>query len=107
SKQYWLRYTLNDGALTTMLETLLEFAQVYGSTNAPEKRLGLARRAKEMAMRAGDFLLLAQMPEPQPAWAQQYDFDMHPAWARKFEPPAITGGESQDVLRALMALYRA
>ena len=39
-----------------------------------------------IAERAGDFILAAQMPEPQPAWAQQYDAAMHPAWARKFEP---------------------
>jgi hypothetical protein len=31
---------------------------------------------------------------------------MHPAWARKFEPPAITGGESQGVMRTLMLLYQ-
>jgi hypothetical protein len=31
---------------------------------------------------------------------------MHPAWARRFEPPSITGGESQSVMRALLLLYR-
>ena len=31
---------------------------------------------------------------------------MHPAWARRFEPPAVTGGESQGVMRVLMQLYR-
>ncbi len=31
---------------------------------------------------------------------------MQPAWARVFEPPSITGGESQGILRILMALYR-
>ena len=46
------------------------------------------------------------MPDPQPAWAQQYDADMHPAWARKFEPPAVTGGESQGAMRILLSLYR-
>jgi len=56
--------------------------------------------------KAGVFILLAQMPEPQPAWAQQYDRDMHPSWARKFEPPAVTGGESQGVMRTLLDLYR-
>ena len=43
---------------------------------------------------------------PQPAWAQQYNAKMQPAWARKFEPPAVTGGESQGVLRTLLALFR-
>jgi hypothetical protein len=51
-------------------------------------------------------MLFSQMPEPQPGWAQQYDREMHPAWARQFEPPSITGGESQSVMRALMLLYR-
>src|SRR5690606_4797710 len=32
--------------------------------------------------------------------------DMHPAWARRFEPPSITGGESQSIARALLLLYR-
>ena len=31
---------------------------------------------------------------------------MHPIWARRFEPPAVTGGESQDVLETLMQIYR-
>ena len=31
---------------------------------------------------------------------------MHPAWARVFEPPCVTGGESQGVMRILMTLYR-
>jgi hypothetical protein len=31
---------------------------------------------------------------------------MRPAWARKFEPPSITGGESQGVMRTLLQLYR-
>jgi hypothetical protein len=55
----------------------------------------------------GDFLFLAQMPDPQPAWAQQYSHAMQPIWARRFEPPAVTGGESQDVLETLMRIYRA
>ena len=56
-------------------------------------------------MKAGDFIVLAQLPDPQPAWAQQYNFDMQPAWARKFEPPAVSGSESQGLLRVLMRLY--
>jgi hypothetical protein len=56
-------------------------------------------------VRLGDFLILAQMPEPQPAWAQQYGHNMHPIWARKFEPPGITGGESQDAIETLIKIY--
>jgi hypothetical protein len=31
---------------------------------------------------------------------------MRPAWARKFEPPAITGWESQDVMETLIRIGR-
>lgn len=88
-------YTFNDNTLADMIETMLAAADAY---DEPKYRAA--------AERAGGFILMAQMPEPQPAWAQQYDADMHPAWARKFEPPAITGGESQRVLRTLLLLYR-
>src|SRR5436305_67082 len=43
---------------------------------------------------------------PPPAWAQQYNAQMQRAWARKFEPPSVTGGESQGVIRILMDVYR-
>ena len=63
-------------------------------------------RYQAAAEKGGGFILLAQMPDPQPGWAQQYDENMHPAWARIFEPPAVTGGESQGVLQTLLLLYR-
>lgn len=88
-------YTLNDNTITDLITTMLEAYDLYGE----ERFLASAKRA-------GDFYLLAQMPDPQPGWAQQYDRDMHPAWARKFEPPAITGGESQKLMRTLLLLYR-
>lgn len=106
SEQYWLRYTLNDNALATTIETMFEVGRIYGRPAAGNDFTNLAVRCRAAAEKAGDFLLLAQMPEPQPAWAQQYDLEMQPAWARKFEPPAITGGESHGALRTLLKLYR-
>jgi PelA/Pel-15E family pectate lyase len=88
-------YTLNDNTLADMITTMLTAAEVYRES-----------RYREAAKRAGEFLLLAQMPEPQPAWAQQYNAQMFPAWARRFEPPSVTGGESQGAIRVLMDLYR-
>lgn len=88
-------YTLNDNTQADVIRTLFEAADIY---NEP--------RYFEAARRGGDFLILAQMPDPQPAWAQQYNPQMEPAWARKFEPPAITGGESQGAIRILMEVYR-
>jgi hypothetical protein len=106
SRQYWQRYTLNDSALPDTIATMLDAERTCGDPEAGEKSNQLARKCRAAAEKAGDFLLLAQMPEPQPAWAQQYDFDMQPAWARKFEPPAVTGGESFEAMRILMRLYR-
>ena len=94
-EKYTNFYTLNDDTLSDLITTMLEAWQVYQDP-----------RYLASALRGGDFLLMAQLPEPQPAWAQQYDQDMHPAWARKFEPPAISRGESQGVIRTLMTLYR-
>jgi PelA/Pel-15E family pectate lyase len=95
-KNYWDMYTLNDGLAGTVTVTLLEAHAIYGEA-----------KYKEAVARLGDFLILAQMPDPQPVWAQQYGYDMHPIWARRFEPAAITGGESQDALESLMKIYRA
>jgi PelA/Pel-15E family pectate lyase len=88
-------YTLNDNSLADMIEVMIEATKVYGDP-----------KYKAAAEKGGGFLILAQMPEPQPAWAQQYDAAMHPAWARKFEPPAVTGGESQEAVGILLQLYR-
>lgn len=88
-------YTFNDNAMGDVIDVMFEAWRIYGE-----------QKYRASAERAGDFILLAQMPEPQPAWAQQYDADMHPTWARKFEPPAVTGGESQGVMRTLLQIYR-
>ncbi|MGI8980999.1 MAG: pectate lyase [Pirellulaceae bacterium] len=89
-------YVTNDNLVADMIDTMLLAAEVYGD----KKHLACAEKA-------GDFLILAQMPEPQRAWAQQYDSKMQPSWSRAFEPPAISGGESQKIIEALMRLYRA
>jgi hypothetical protein len=94
-KEYWEYYTLNDNLVPDLVDSLLEAARLTGEP-----------KYREAAERAGDFLILAQLPEPQPGWAQQYDFDMRPAWARKFEPPAVTGGEGQGAMQTLLRLYR-
>lgn len=92
-EKYWDHYTLNDNVMGTVIATLLDAADARKD-----------RRCLEAAKRGGEFLIRAQLPDPQPGWAQQYNADMQPAWARKFEPPAITGGESQQVMRTLIQL---
>lgn len=94
-KDYRGYYTFNDNAIADTIDVMFLAERIYGKQAYHDAAAG-----------AGDFILLAQMPEPQPAWAQQYDLEMHPSWARKFEPPAITGGESQGIMRTLLQLYR-
>ena len=57
----------------------------------------------------GRFLVLAGMPAPQAGWCQQYDYDMAPIRARKFEPPAVTGRKKypEPIPRALEYLRRS
>lgn len=92
---YKSHYTFNDNSIVDTIRTLFEATKVYGDG-----------RFEAAARKGADFILLAQLPEPQPAWAQQYDGDMHPVWARRFEPPAVSGRESQDILLALLDIYR-
>lgn len=93
-QDYKGHYTLNDGAMPDVIQTMALAHEIYGDG-----------RYLDAALKGGEFLLLAQMPDPQPAWAQQYDADMCPAWARKFEPPSIVSRESVDAIRILMSLY--
>jgi hypothetical protein len=94
-KNYWDMYTLNDGLAGTVAKTLIEAHRIY---DEPRYREALAR--------LGGFLILAQLPDPQPAWAQQYNYEMQPIWARRFEPAAVVGSESQDVIAALLLIYQ-
>ncbi len=89
-------YVLNDDLTATALETMLLAWQTHGD----ERYLASAKKA-------GDFFLLAQMPDPQPAWAQQYDAAMQPSWSRQFEPTALCGRESQRLLWSLLRLTEA
>ncbi len=91
---YHKYYTLNDGLAGSVSDTLLTAYEAYGD-----------ERYRTALSRLGDFLILAQMPDPQPAWCQQYNFEMQPTWARKFEPPAICGLESEDAIETLMKVY--
>jgi hypothetical protein len=92
---YTRYYTFNDNGIADTIALMFDAARVYDD-----------KRYRDAAIKAADFILLAQMPDPQPAWAQQYNRDMQPAWARRFEPPAVTGGESQGIIGTLIAVYR-
>ena len=95
AKDYRTYYTFNDNTMSDVIDVMFEATAIYND-----------ERYRQAAEKCGDFILLAQMPAPQPAWAQQYNAACQPAWARKFEPASITGGESQGIMQALLRLYR-
>jgi PelA/Pel-15E family pectate lyase len=92
--RYYNFYTFNDNSIADIMGMMVEAYRTYDDV-----------RYLDAAKRGGEFMILAQMPEPQPVWAQQYNLDMEPAWARKFEPPSVTGGETFGIMRALLDLY--
>ncbi|MDA7922312.1 pectate lyase [Verrucomicrobiales bacterium] len=92
-KEYWDQYTLNDGLAGTVSKLLMEAHRVY---KKPEYRGALEK--------LGHFLMLAQLPAPQRGWAQQYGPNMVPIWARAFEPPGVSGRESEDAMKTLLRI---
>lgn len=89
-------YTLNDNNILNAIRLLIRAYELEQD-----------ERYIKAAKRAGNFLLLAQLPEPQPVWAQQYNFEMEPVWARKFEPPSVCSLESLGAMNALLDLWLA
>jgi PelA/Pel-15E family pectate lyase len=91
---YWKHATFNDQTIVDTIDLMLDAADVYGES-----------RYRESAMAGGRYIVMSQLPHPQPGWAQQYDQRNQPTWARRFEPPAICTGESQNCIAMLMTLY--
>jgi hypothetical protein len=87
-------YTLNDNTHRDCVMTLLDAGKRLGR---PEYRAA--------ALKGGEFLILAQLPDPQSSWAQQYNAKLEPDWARAFEPPCVCSNESGGAMRLLVDLY--
>jgi PelA/Pel-15E family pectate lyase len=95
-KNYWDMYTLNDNVCGYVADTLIDAHKTYGD-----------ERYLQSLRKLGDFFILAQMPEPQRGWAQQYNYEMKPIWARKFEPAAMAGDETQEAIETLIKIAAA
>ncbi len=94
-KGYGRLPTFNDNTMSDCVRTMLAAARQY--PDRPELMASVKRCL--------EFYLRSQQPEPQAGWAQQCDENLKPAWARRFEPPSITGGESSGNCRLLMDMY--
>jgi PelA/Pel-15E family pectate lyase len=93
-KNYGAYPTFNDNTMSDCVRTMLVAAKQYDDP-----------RYMDSVKRCIEFYLRSQLPAPQTAWAQQYDEALRPAWARKFEPPAVTGGESAGNMLLLLDMY--
>lgn len=87
-------YTFNDGAINDNIAVLLRAYDLYND-----------QRFLSSAIRGGKFIIASQLPEPSPGWAEQYNWNLEPAWARSFEPPAVSAKITAGNLRTLMDLY--
>ncbi|MFQ6132422.1 MAG: pectate lyase [Armatimonadota bacterium] len=93
-KGYSSYYTFNDNAINDCVQVMLDAYHTYGK----QEYLDSARKG-------GDFIILSQGQPPQAGWAQQYDHELKPAWARWFEPPAMCSAVTSRNIGTLLTLY--
>ena len=102
---YYSRITYNDNAMVNVLELLRDAS----AGDAPYAFVDEARRARASAAVARGIEVILQSQIEQEgqltAWCAQHDErTLEPAWARSYEPPSISGGESVGIVRFLMSV---
>ena len=88
---YW---TFNDDALSNSIRVMMKAHSQY---KKPEYL--------ESVKRAGDFVIMSQIEAPQAGWAQQYDHNLNPGWARRFEPPGVCSSVTGSTIKLLADIY--
>jgi len=102
---YYDRITFNDDAMVRVLNLLREVESgrgSYGFVDAARRD-----RARDATARGLDVILHTQIRKDGvlTVWCAQHDqITLQPAWARRFEPPSYSGGESVGIVRYLMSL---
>ena len=86
--------TFNDQGINDCIRVMIEADSYYGK-----------KEYTESLQKAGRFLMISQLPPPQPGWAQQYNEYLQPAWARTFEPPSVCPSASLNNINSLLDLY--
>lgn len=100
---YYSHVTFNDNVMARVLNLLQDVA----SGQAPYAYIDPKRRAKaSKAVDRGVGLILRTQLKADgnlAGWAAQYnERSLEPAWARRYEPPSISGNETVGVVRFLM-----
>lgn len=97
--------TFNDDAMVRVLTLLQDVATgrpPYGFVDPAQRA-----RAAAAVSRGVDVILKTQVRQDGrlTVWCAQHDaVTLAPAWARKFEPPSLSGSESVGIVRFLMSL---
>lgn len=97
--EYQSYITLNDDCMRDIVNLMFKAHDILGDA-----------RYMQAAERAGQFLLRVQgnghglNVKQSGAWAQQYKDDQ-PAWARRFEPPAMCSIDTAHAIDVLVDLY--
>ncbi len=91
---YTSYYTYNDGAISNSIYLLVEAWEKLGY-----------EEYWEAARRGMDFYIISETPPPQAGWAQQYDLNLKPAWARSYEPAAICSDQTVTNIKDLENFY--
>ena len=87
--------TFNDHGINDCIRVMIEADRYYDKEGFTKSLHKVAR-----------FLMISQLPPPQPGWAQQYNEYLQPAWARTFEPPAVCPSASLHNIHSLIDLYQ-
>lgn len=87
--------TFNDAGINDCVRVMIEAYRFYNNYEAIEKSLRKATR----------FMIISQLPPPQPGWAQQYNEFLQPAWARSFEPASVCPRVTVRNIETLIDLY--
>ncbi|WP_237228881.1 pectate lyase [Rubinisphaera sp. JC750] len=104
-KGYYSHITYNDEAMIrvmTLLRDVAEGKQPYEFVPAEHRQ-----KAAAAVDRGIDCILKTQIRQngQLTAWCAQHDVETYePAWARSFEPPSLSGGESVGIVRFLMSI---
>jgi PelA/Pel-15E family pectate lyase len=100
---YYSHVTFNDDAMVNVLTLVRDVA----AGKVPYAFVSPARKARaaDAFARGIDVILRTQLKQDGKltAWCAQYDEKtLEPAWARKYEPPSLSGNESVGLTRLLM-----
>lgn len=103
--EYYSRITFNDGAMIRVMQVLRDVA----AAETPYAFVDANRRAQAVAAveRGIECILKTQIRQEGQltAWCAQHDEKtLAPAWARKYEPPSLSGSESVGIVRFLMSI---